>query len=108
MKSPPWENVSLKGKWRHSFEEDTPGVTVYRQADSFAFPPARRGRETLEFGEAGALTLGAAGPDDRQRETPGRWVALGMNRFRLGGETQPARTIEVVEITPDILKVRAL
>ncbi len=105
MSSP--ANVKPAGRWRHSFEEDQSGVEVYRPADSFAFPPARRGREILEFGEGGALTMGAPGPDDRPQSVSGRWTALGMNQFRLEGGTQPARTIEVIESTPDILKIRA-
>ena len=96
----------LTGKWRHSFEEDSPGVTVYRPADRFAFPPARRGRETLDFGDAGALIMGAPGPDDRPRETSGDCVALGMNRFRLSDGSGHQRTIEVVERTLEVLKIR--
>ena len=96
----------LTGKWRHSFEEDTPGVTVYRPADLFAFPPARRGRETLDFGETGALVMSAPGPDDRPRETSGGWTALGMNRFSLGGASGAQRTIEIIQSTPEVLKVR--
>jgi len=47
------------------------------------------------------------GPDDRPRDTAGRWTALGMNRFRLGGTAgAPDRVIEVVEQTPAILKIR--
>jgi hypothetical protein len=108
MKAMASGNMSPSGKWRHSFEEDQPGVEVYRPADSFAFPPARRGRETLDFGGTGALTIGAPGPDDRSRETSGSWTALGMNRFRLDGGNQSSRTIEVIENSPDILKIRAL
>jgi hypothetical protein len=97
----------IQGSWTHSFEEDQGDVLVYRPTYSFAFPPARRGRETLEFGEGGALTERTPGPDDRLRDTAGRWTALGMNRFRLGDTADaPGRVIEVVEHTPAILKIR--
>lgn len=96
----------IHGSWTHSFEEDQGDVLVYRQTHSFAFPPAR-GRETLKFGEGGELTEQSPGPDDRPRDTAGRWTALGMNRFRLGGTADTSvRVIEVVEHTPDILKIR--
>ena len=98
--------ASIQGSWTHSHEEDQGDVLVYRSTHTFAFPPAR-GRETLEFGEGGELTERTPGPDDRPRDTAGRWTALGMNRFRLGGTADaPGRVIEVVEHTPDILKIR--
>lgn len=100
--------ASIQGSWTHSFEEDQSDVLVYRPTHSFAFPPAR-GRETLEFGEGGKLIEGGPGPDDRPRNTAGRWTALGMNRFRLGGTTDaPGRVIEVVAHTPEVLKIRKL
>ena len=95
------------GSWTHSHEEDTAGVMVYRAALSYPFPPSRAGRETLEFGAAGELTLRAPGPDDRTRARSSRWTALGMNRFTLGGTAEvPERVIEVIEATPEILKIR--
>ena len=101
------DQASIQGSWTHSFEEDQGDVLVYRPTHSFAFPPARRGRETLEFGEGSTLTERTPGPDDRPRDTGGRWTALGMNRFRLGGTASaPDRVIEVVEQTPAILKIR--
>jgi hypothetical protein len=106
MKAMAPADTSLKGKWLHSFEEDQPGVHVYRPAETFAFPPARRGREALDFGASGALAMGAPGPDDRTRAVQGRWTALGMNRFRLEGGPS-AQTIEITERAPDILKIRA-
>lgn len=97
---------SIQGSWTHSFEEDLGGVLVYRPTNSFAFPPAR-GRETLQFDEAGGMTEGMPGPDDGPRHSAGGWTALGMNRFRLGGSMgSPDRVIEVVELTPEILKIR--
>lgn len=100
--------VLLQGSWTHSYEEDQGNVLVYRPTHSFAFPPAR-GRETLEFGEGGKLIEWRPGPDDRPRDTAGRWTALGMNRFRLGGTADaPGRVIEVVMHTPEVLKIRKL
>lgn len=96
------------GSWTHSFEEDEPGgVLVYRPTHSFAFPPTRAGRDTIVFGEGGELTEQTPGPDDRPRATPGRWIAVGMNRFALGGTAEaPQRAIEIIETRPDVLKIR--
>lgn len=100
-------SVPLSGSWTRSFEEDDGDIQVYRPTDTFTFPPSRGGREVLEFGEGGNLTEWTSGPDDRPRSTAGRWTALGMNRFRLeGGGGGPSRVIEVVEHTPEILKIR--
>ena len=99
-------NQPLQGSWTHSFEEDQGDVLVYRPSHSFAFPPAR-GRDTLQFAAGGQLTEQMPGPDDRPRDTPGNWTALGMNRFRLEG-AGGGRVIEIVEQTPEILKIRKL
>jgi hypothetical protein len=97
----------LQGSWTHSHEEDQGDVLVYRPTNSFAFPPAR-GRETLEFGAGGQLTEHMPGPDDRSRAASGGWTALGMNRYRLDGTNNAGRVIEVVEHTPEILKIRLI
>lgn len=55
---------------------------------------------------AGAPVTSAPGPDDRLRESPDDWAALGMNRFRLSGASGPPRVIEIIESTPEVLKVR--
>jgi hypothetical protein len=90
------------GAWAHSFEEDAGDIQVYRPQETFPFPPSRKGRETLDFQQAGQVVSGMPGPDDRQVHSSARVTALGMNRFRLGD----ARVIEVVESGPDVLKVR--
>jgi hypothetical protein len=95
------------GSWTHSYEEDAAGVQVYRPTGSFAFPPSRRVRETLEFGAAGLVTIGAPGPDDRRRYSTARMTALGMNRYRLGDDARGlGKVIEIVESGPQVLKVR--
>ena len=99
--------VPVGSRWTHSFEEDTAGIQVYRPT-TFAFPPSRRGRETLEFGPEGEVTEFTQGPDDRLRPTPaGAWRALGMNRYGRGGSPEaPAQVLEIIEATPEILKIR--
>ncbi|MDN2708210.1 hypothetical protein O0880_02105 [Janthinobacterium sp. SUN118] len=103
------------GSWTHSFEEDAGGIEVYRPTATFAFPPSRKGRKVLEFGtgektgEEGAATLTAMspGPDDRPRAgAADRLVPLGMGRYGLGGTAAaPQEVLEIIEATPDILKL---
>jgi hypothetical protein len=93
---------SLSGEWTHSFEDDEGSVQVFRPSRSFAFPPSRRGRETLEFDNAGQVVSGVPGPDDKLQRTTSSLTSLGMNRFRIG-ET---RVIEVIEASSDILKLK--
>ena len=92
----------LSGNWTHSFEEDEGDVQVYRPSSSFAFPPSRRGRETLDFSLPDQVDSGMPGADDKRHHTTSSIVALGMNRFRVGD----ARVIEVLESGPDVLKVK--
>jgi hypothetical protein len=99
--------IPIQGSWTHSFEEDQADVLVYRPTNSFAFPPTRGGRETLEFGEGGGLTRQMPGPDDRPRGMASQLTALGMNRFRVGGTADaPGQVIEIIEHTPEMLKIR--
>lgn len=98
---------SIQGSWTHSFEEDQGDIQVFRPTHSFAFPPSRKGRETLQLEEGDLLTVQTPGPDDRPRAMPGRWVALGTNRFQLSGiASRPDQILEVVEHTPQILRIR--
>ena len=109
MKIKTQQALPVAGSWTHSFEEDEAGVLVYRPTHGYPFPPARRGRETLEFGEDGQLTTLMAGPDDRPLATrpTGQLKAVGSNRYALMDEmaSVPQRVIEVIEATPEILKL---
>ena len=102
------------GSWTHSFEEDVDGIEVYRPTATFAFPPSRKGRKVLEFGaDTGAMEGGEAsmtslspGPDDRPRAGPlTRLLPLGMGRYALAGASGPQEVIDIVEATPDVLRL---
>ena len=97
---------NLLGSWTHSYEEDEGDVQVYRRSDAFAFPPSRRGRETLRFDPGGQVTNSLPGPDDRQRHSSATVTALGMNRYRFEGGVAAGTVIEVVEVTPETLRLR--
>lgn len=112
MKSMTQNSVPVSGSWTHSFEEDEPGVLVYRPTHAYAFPPSRQGRETLHFGDDGQLTALAPGPDDRPLAKPAQQLKpMGMNRFALIGaiegtpQSSTPEIIEVIEATPAILKL---
>lgn len=79
---------SVEGGWAHSFEEDEGDIRVYRPRATFAFPPSRRGRETLDIGPSGGVMAGMPGPADS-----------------IVGQGEPPR-FEIIEAGPDILKVR--
>ena len=102
------------GSWTHSFEEDADGIEVYRPTATFAFPPSRKGRKVLEFGagtgrmEGGEATLTsmAPGPDDRPLAGPStRLRPLGMGRYALGDASGAQDVIDIVEATPDVLRL---
>lgn len=92
--------------WKHSFEEDAGGITVYRPA-SYNFPRAR-GRAGLEFRRDGTLIEWSAGPADAPKGLPGRWVSESPTRVRISPQesARPARTLEIVQCDDNILKVK--
>lgn len=91
---------SLSGSWTHSFEEDSSDLQVFRPSASFAFPPSRRPRDTLDF-STGQMTTGTPGPDDRMQQTQSTMTPTDATRLVVNG-----REIEVVEARPDMLRVR--
>ena len=101
------------GSWTHSFEEDADGIEVYRPTATFAFPPSRKGRKVLEFGapaamaqEEATLTSVAPGPDDRPRAgSVTRLRPLGMGRYALGDASGAQDVIDIVEATPEVLRL---
>ncbi|MGK5046730.1 hypothetical protein ACQ4WP_12615 [Janthinobacterium sp. GB4P2] len=102
------------GSWTHSFEEDADGIEVYRPTATFTFPPSRKGRKVLEFcAPAGAMAQGEAtltsmtpGPDDRPRAgSVTRLVPLGMGRYALSDVAGAQDVIDIVEATPDVVRL---
>ena len=87
------------GGWTHSFEEDADGLEVYRPTLDYAFPPSRRGRRRLTFGD-GEVVESEPGPDDRPQPR-GTLPAIGPARYEAG-----AASIDIVEAGPDLLRIR--
>ncbi|MDN3024038.1 hypothetical protein [Streptomyces sp. S.PB5] len=103
MTGPPPE---LIGTWVHSYEEDSPGVTVYRPA-GYPFPPAR-GRRGLEFAADGTFTERPIGRGDAPGRRTGRWAPADPEGHRLALDLPGAnRRLEVLHVDDQVLKVRA-
>ncbi|MER5885016.1 hypothetical protein ABT160_14410 [Streptomyces sp. NPDC001941] len=94
--------------WVHSFEEDTGDVRVYRPAD-YPFPPAR-GRRGLRLAPDGTFTDHPLGRGDAPDAVPGRWqeAAGGRLAVTFADPGRPDRTLEVVEVGDEVLKVRTV
>jgi hypothetical protein len=99
---------ALVRTWRHSQEEDQGAVQVFRPA-TYTFPPAR-GREGLTFEPDGRLTKLAIAPTDGLLPLPGHWSWDNAHVLHLLVDGQPAQDyrLEVVELTPELLKVSVI
>ncbi|MEU6375574.1 hypothetical protein [Streptomyces sp. NPDC046909] len=100
MSGPPPE---LIGSWVHAYEEDSPGVTVYRPA-GYPLPPAR-GRRGLEFAADGTFTERPLGRGDAPGLRTGRWTGTptGLSLSVSGTDRQ----LDVLYVDDQVLKVRA-
>ncbi|MES5820334.1 hypothetical protein [Streptomyces sp. RG80] len=104
MSGPPPE---LIGTWVHSYEEDSPGVTVYRPA-GYPLPPAR-GRRGLEFAADGTFTERPIGRGDAPGRRTGTWAPADPADSRRLALSLPGaeRRLEVLHVDDQVLKVRA-
>jgi hypothetical protein len=103
MSGPPPE---LIGAWVHSYEEDSPGVRVYRPA-GYPLPPAR-GRRGLEFAADGTFTDRPIGRGDAPGRHTGHWAPADPEGHRLALSLPGAdRQLEVLYVDDQVLKVRA-
>lgn len=91
------DESELIGRWVHAFEEDEPGVRVFRRAGT-PLPPAR-GRVTLDVGPGLITQRSSPGADDR----PG---AAGASKLLLSGQpTSDRNVLRVVDARPDRLVI---
>ncbi len=93
-------------RWSHSFEEDTANFHVYRPAEH-PFPRAR-GRAGIELQPDGTFVDWVVGRGDARQPVAGRWreEAPGRLRVTFDGDARPPFVLEIVDSTPDVLKVR--
>lgn len=95
-------------KWKHSFEEDSEGIAVYRPVE-YRFPRAR-GRAGLEFKSDGEFIDSEVGPGDAPREIGGRWNVEGPMciRVNFSGDIRGSRLFEILQCNETVLKIRPL
>ncbi|MCD9140646.1 hypothetical protein [Streptomyces albireticuli] len=97
--------TGLLQHWVHSFEEDSPGATVYRP-DGFAFPPAR-GRRGMEFAEGGVFVDHPLGRGDAPDSVRGRWRMSGEARVSVSfpGTGRAGRELVILACDEKVLRV---
>jgi hypothetical protein len=81
------------GEWRHSFEEDTGDVQVYRPAD-FDFPPSF-GRDGFDLHRRGHYVAHEIATADGTRAVTGRWSVTGTVTIRVELPDRDAVALEV-------------
>jgi hypothetical protein len=106
------EKEALFQRWTHLHENDKDGIEEYRN-QSYDFPLAR-GRTGFEFKKDGTFVQYDIAPADGNMAVPGTWKeGNAENKFEiqvkspLQEETQQY-TLEVVELTKDVLRVKRM
>lgn len=94
----------LFAHWVHSHEEDSADYRVFRRAD-YAFPPSR-GREGFEIKSDGSFAHHQIGPVDAPVIVEGKWKLQGDDILRINPQTGDAWTLQIVEVSKDVLKVK--
>lgn len=94
------------GHWIHSREEDTDEVHVYRR-EGFEFPRAR-GRRGFEILKGGRFVDHPIARGDGVDTHPGRWSLAARGRLSVSFPTGigEVRTIEIVSVEDDVLRIR--
>jgi len=93
-------------KWIHSYEEDTPGLKVYRPS-SFDFPPGWS-RKGMEFKQDGNFILYDIAPNDMRMEVLGNWEPMSNNNLKISFQSgkKESYILEIEKLSPNILKIR--
>ncbi|MCL4641280.1 MULTISPECIES: lipocalin-like domain-containing protein [Olivibacter] len=93
----------LKGKWVHSFEEDSGDEMVYRP-EGFSLPLAR-GRDKINLEEDGKLVNSHPGRDDVPRSNTGSWQ-LEQDKLILRFDTDNKEQYTICEISTEKLVLK--
>lgn len=97
--------ASIFQHWRHSFEEDSGGVEVFRP-DGVSLPPAF-GREGFEMRADGTFIQDDIGPADGIVRVPGRWTSLGPARVAAFFDgARPDYSFDVLDVDDSVLRRR--
>lgn len=92
-------------RWKHSFEEDSDGVAVYRPF-VVELPPAR-GRDGFALSEDGGFIRYDLGPGDGLVEVPGRWSARTPEEIDVVFDNPriPPMTLHVLSLSDQELRI---
>ena len=97
---------ALFTEWRHSHEEDKPGVKVFRPS-SYKFPRSR-GRTGFDIKQNGDFVQYEIAPTDGLAKKTGRWKAAGKDAITVsfpGLEAKPV-TIKIISLEDGVLKIK--
>jgi len=102
---------ALLETWFHSFEEDQGNIEIYRPR-GFSFPPAF-GRNGFAIMRDGRFIQYDIGPADEIVEIPGAWTlesedVLLVRLRRIGSTGQRTYRMQIVSVSPDMMKIRRL
>lgn len=90
-------------RWVHAFEEDAPGVLVYRQATGDV-PLSRRPRDGFELHRNCTAQIFTGGPDDRPVARDATWTETVDGLISVTGAD--GETFRIVKRTEERLFVR--
>ena len=92
-------------KWLHSYEEDSPNLTIYRPT-SFDYPLGW-GRAGMKFKEDGGFILFEFGPNDETIQIVGRWKSSSKDQLEITFPSGEKETfiIKIKQVKPQILKI---
>ena len=90
-------------RWVHAFEEDAPGVLVYRQSTG-EVPLSRRPRDGFELRRNGTAQVFTGGPDDRAVARAATWKETPDGVIDVTGAN--GETFRIVKRTGERLFVR--
>jgi hypothetical protein len=106
--TPPQTNPKISAAlcrhWVHSFEEDTPGLRIFRPVE-FPFPPAR-GRESIEFLPHGQCLHHPIGPTDLPLSLPGTWKMIARDKCRMSVKGYDPTDFKILELNNEKLVVK--
>ena len=97
----------LARHWKHSHEEDSGALQVYRPAD-YSFPRSR-GRDAFDLSADGTAVDHPIAPADGSLDQKSRWTLEDGNRLVIRDAKSGVahRTLKIAKVTADRLEVEA-
>ena len=99
---------AIKGRWRHSYEENENAYSVYRPSNYKKFPPSRF-RQYFDFKDNNLCFFWVLASDDGHYEEEGVWTYdESTNTITIMMETVPIYKFIILELKEDILKLKMM